>query len=207
MQKRIFVAGLALVLVSSLRVNAQYAKQDSTYKKHFVGSTLFLLGNLAPENPPSFAQLNAGYRITGKDVISFELITWKYAWPLGINPFYNKSYGTPEEKYPGYIREFGIGLAYQRYFWKGLYAAVHLMPMLQNFRDENGNKVDNGFHLFNTYRIGYHVKLFKDKFFIEPSLGIAGRPYHTEMPNGFKEKDDKWPKWTPEPGLHFGYNF
>ncbi len=50
----------------------------------------------------------------------------------------------------------------------------------------------------NSLRIG---------FFIEPSLGIAGRPYYTEMPNGFKEKDDKWPKWTPEPGLHFGYNF
>lgn len=31
--------------------------------------------------------------------------------------------------------------------------------------------------------------------------------YFTEMPEGFKEKDDKWPKWTPEPGLHFGYNF
>ena len=48
---------------------------------------------------------------------------------------------------------------------------------------------------------------FKDRFFIEPSLGIAGRPYYTEMPTGFKEKDDKWPKWTPEPGLHFGFNF
>lgn len=40
-------------------------------------------------------------------------------------------------------------------------------------------------------------------FFIEPSLGIAGGAFCTEMPNGFKEKDDKWPKYTPEPGLHF----
>ena len=63
------------------------------------------------------------------------------------------------------------------------------------------------FIIFNTYRVGYHVKLFKDRFFIESSLGIAGRPYYTEMPNGFKEKDDKWSKWTPEPGLHFGFNF
>ncbi|QNA46622.1 hypothetical protein [Lacibacter sediminis] len=207
MQKKILWIGLALSLASSLQVNAQYAKTDSTYKKWFVGSTLFLLGNFSSTNPPGFAQLNVGYRITGKDVVSLELITWKHAWPLGINPFYNKAYGTPEEKFPGYIREYGIGLAYQRYVWKGLYAAVHAMPMWQTFKNESGDKVGDGFIIFNTYRVGYHVKLLKDRFFIEPSLGVAGRPVQTKMPAGFKEKDDKWPKWTPEPGLHFGFNF
>ncbi len=207
MQKKILQIGLALVLASSLQANAQYAKTDSTYKKCFVGSTLFLLGNLSSVNPPGFAQLNVGYRITGKDVVSLELITWKHAWPLGINPFYNKAYGKPEEKFSGYIREYGIGLAYQRYLWKGLYVAVHATPMWQTFKNENGDKVGSGFIIFNTNRIGYHVKLLKDRFFIEPSLGVAGRPYYSEMPKGFKEKDDKWPKWTPEPGLHFGFNF
>lgn len=207
MQKKVLWLALALVLASSLKVNAQYYKQDSTYKRWFIGSTLFLVGNFDKVNPPGFAQLNLGYRITGKDVVSLELITWKHSWPLGINPFYNDKYGTPEEKYPGNIREYGIGLAYQRYFWKGLYAAVHATPMWQTYRNDNGDKVGSGFIIFNTYRIGYHIKLFKDKFFIEPSLGIAGRPFYTEMPKGFKEKDDKWPKWTPEPGLHFGYNF
>lgn len=207
MQKRISWIVLAFLLAGSLQVNAQYANQDSTYKKYFVGSTLFMLGNFSSVNRPDFIQLNLGYRITGKDVISLELITWKYAWPLGINPFFNKSYGKPEEKFPGYIRDCGIGLAYQRFFWKGLYAAVHIMPMWQTFVNDDGNKVDNGFHIFNSYRVGYHIKLFKDRLFIQPSLGIAGRPYHTEMPGGFKEKDDKWSKWTPEPGLHFGFNF
>ena len=207
MQKKILWIGLVLVLANNLQVKAQYAKEDSTYRKHFIGSTMFLLGNLASVNPPGFAQINLGYRITGKDVISLELITWKHAWPLGINPFYNKSYGKQEEKFPGYIREYGIGLAYQRYFWKGLYVAVHAMPMWQTFKNENGDKLDNGFIIFNTIRAGYHIKLLKDRFFIEPSLGIAGRAFYTKMPNGFKEKDDKWPKYTPEPGLHFGYNF
>ena len=207
MQKKILFIGFVLVMASTLQLKAQYAKTDSSYKQFFVGSTLFLLGNLAPVNPPGFAQLNLGYRITGKDVISLELITWKHAWPLGINPFYNNAYGKPEEKFPGYIREYGIGLAYQRYFWKGFYAAVHATPMWQTYKNENDDKVGNGFIIFNTYRIGNHIKLFKNKFFIEPSLGIAGRPYFTRMPDGFKEKDDKWPKWTPEPGLHFGYNF
>jgi hypothetical protein len=207
MQKKILFIGFVLTIASTFPLKAQYTETDSTYKQCFVGSTLFLLGNLDNVNPPGFAQLNLGYRITGKDVISLELITWKHAWPLGINPFYNKAYGTPEEKFPGYIREYGIGLAYQRFFWKGLYAAVHATPMWQRYKNENGNNVGSGFIIFNTYRIGYHVKLFKDKFFIEPSLGIAGRPYYTKMPEGFKQKDDKWPKWTPEPGLHFGFNF
>ena len=207
MQEKTLWFGLALVLASCLQVNAQYAKTDSAYKRCFIGSTVFLLGNLDNVNPPGFAQLNLGYRITAKDVVSLELITWKHAWPLGINPFYDKAYGTPEEKFPGYIREHGFGLAYQRYFWKGLYAAVHVAPMWQTYKNENGNKVSEGFIIFNTYRVGYHVKFFKNRFFIEPSLGIAGRPYFTEMPDEFKQKDDKWPKWTPEPGLHFGYNF
>lgn len=207
MQKKILLIGFVLMITTAFHLKAQYAKTDSTYKKWFVGSSLFLLGNLDKTNPPGFVQLNLGYRITGRDVLAVELITWKHAWPLGINPFYNDAYGTPEEKYPGHIREYGVGLAYQRYFWKGLYAATHVMPMWQTYNNENGNKVGDGFIIFNTYRVGYHLKLFKDRLFIEPSLGVAGRPYYSEMPAGFKEKDDKWPKWTPEPGLHFGVNF
>ena len=207
MQKKKIIILLVLISASSIQLKAQYDKTDSTYKRCFIGSTLFLLGNFAPVNSPNFAQMNLGYRLTGRDVISLELITWKYAWPLGINPFYNKQYGKPEEQFPGYIREFGVGVAYQRYFWKGLYTAGHVTPMLQKFVDDKGNNAGNGFHLFCTFRIGYHVKLFKGKFFIEPSVGIAGRPIHTKMPNGFYQKDDKWPKYTPEPGLHIGFNF
>ncbi len=206
MQKKVLWFAL-IIIASSLPVNAQYAQEDSIPRRWFVGSTLFLLGNFSSVNPPNLAQLNVGYRVTGKDVVSVELITWKYAWPLGINPFLNKSYGKPEEKFPGYIRDYGIALAYQRFFWKGLYAAAHIMPMWQTFVNDKGKKVDNGFHIFTTYRAGYHIKLIKDRFFIQPSLGVAGRPFHTKMPDGFKQKDDKWSKYTPEPGLHFGYNF
>jgi hypothetical protein len=80
MQKKILWIGLVLLLTSTLQVNAQYAKTDSTYKRWFVGTSLFvLLGNLDTENPPNFAQLNIGYRITGKDAITLAPKTWKYA--------------------------------------------------------------------------------------------------------------------------------
>ena len=208
MRKKILWIGLALVLAGSLQVNAQYAKQDSSYKRWFVGTSLFvLLGNLDNTNPPNFAQLNIGYRITGKDVITLEPKTWKYAWPNGIHPFFNKSYGKLEEKFPGYIREIGISLAYQRFLWKGLYAELNVMPTWQTFVNVNGKKIDNGFQFFNTYRVGYHIKLFKDRFFIQPSIAITHRPYHTKMPDGFKQLDDKWSKFVfGEPGFHFGFN-
>jgi hypothetical protein len=206
MQKKILWIGLAIVLTSSLQVKAQYAKEDSTFKKYFIGSTFVMLGNFLPENKPDFVQLNFSYRLTNKDVVSLELKTWKYAWSLGIP--YGPSFEAPDEKFPGYIREYGFALAYQRFLWKGLYAGVHVMNAWQSFVNEDGNKIDNGFQIFNTYRIGYHVKLFKDRFFIEPSLAVTHRPYHTKMPDSFKQLDDKNSKFFfGEPGLHFGFNF
>lgn len=206
MQKKLLFIGFVLMLTSTLQIKAQYTKQDSTYKKCFVGSTLFMLGNLDSKNRPDFVQLNLGYRLTSSDVISLELKTWKYAWPLGIP--YGNSFESPEEKFPGYIREYGFALAYQRFWWKGLYTGVHVMNAWQSFVDDNGNKIDNGFQVFNTYRVGYHFKLFKDRFFMQPSIAVTHRPYHTRMPDSFKQIDDKWSKFfLGEPGLHFGFNF
>jgi hypothetical protein len=206
MQSKILALGFLLLATTNMQLNAQYTKKDSTYKKCFIGSTFFMLGNFIPNNKPDFVQLNLGYRLTRKDVVSLEIKTWKYAWPLGI-PF-GDSFEAPEEKFPGYIREFGIAFVYQRYLWKGLYSSVHIMNAWQKFVDENNNKIGNGFQLFNTYRIGYHFKLFNDRFFIEPSIAITYRPYHTKMPDSFKNLDEKWSKlFFGEPGLHFGYNF
>lgn len=206
MQKKISILVLSLFMASSLQLKAQYAKEDTTYKKCFVGSTLFMLGNLSPQNRPDFVQLNLGYRITGKDVVSLELKTWKYGWSLGIP--YGKSFQAPEEEFPGYIREYGFAIAYQRFWWKGLYTGVHVMNAWQTFNNKNGAKIDKGFQIFNTYRVGYHFKLFKDRFFIEPSIAVTHRPYHTKMPDGFKQLDDKQSKFFfGEPGLHFGFNF
>lgn len=206
MQSKILTLGFVLILTAHSHVNAQYAQRDSTYKKCFVGSTLFLLGNFAQSNRPDFVQINLGYRLTGKDVVSIELKTWKYGWSLGIP--YGKSYEAPEERFPGYIREYGFALAYQRFLWKGLYAGVHVMNAWQSFIDDNGNKIDNGFQVFNTYRVGYHFKLLNDRFFIEPSIAITHRPYHTDMPDSFRQLDAQWTKFFfGEPGMHFGFNF
>ncbi len=207
MRKRALLCAATLLLASSHHASAQYAKQDSTFKRYFVGSTLFMLANLVPDNnPPQMVYLNLGYRLTGRDVISIELKTWKYAWPIGIP--YGKSFEAEGEGFPGFIRERGVSLNYQRFLRKGLFAQVDLMPAFQTFVNDSGRKIDNGFQVFNTYSVGYHIKLFKDRFFFQPSIAITHRPYQSRMPDAFKQVDDRWPRFFyGQPGLHFGFNF
>ncbi|MDR0230498.1 MAG: hypothetical protein LBI82_00055 [Dysgonamonadaceae bacterium] len=205
MQRKIVLL-FVVVLITTNSVFGQSIKQDTTFRKFFVGSTFMMLGNLLSDEQTDFFQLNFGYRITPKDVVSIEAITWKYAWPLGIS--WGDSFDAPEEKFPGYIREFGIGFAYQRFWWKGLYTGIHALNASQQFFDEDNIKIKNGYQLFMTYRLGYHLSFFKNRFFIEPSIAITHRPIHTKMPESFAEKDNKWSKFFfGEPGLHFGFNF
>ncbi len=48
-------------------------------------------------------------------------------------------------------------MAYQRFVWNGLYSAAHALPLLQRYQDEDGRKIQNGFQLFMTGRVGYQV--------------------------------------------------
>lgn len=207
MQKRILRLALVLLMARTLQVKAQYAKEDSTYRKCFIGSTLFMIANVVPDNnPPQMIYLNLGYRITGRDVVSLEFKTWKYGWPIGIP--YGKSFEAEGEGFPGYIREHGVSLNYQRFLWKGLFAQVDVMPAFQSFVNKEGKKIDKGFQIFNTYSIGYHIKLFKDRLFLQPSIAVTHRPYQSTMPGSFKEVDDRWSRFFfGQPGLHFGFNF
>ncbi|WP_336070143.1 hypothetical protein [Mesoflavibacter sp. CH_XMU1404-2] len=185
---------------------AQYTLEETKSNPCFISSSAFMLMNLSSYETPEFFQVNFGYRITTKDVVSLELKTWRYFEPIGIP--HGKLKSDPKENFPGYIREKGFAIAYQRFIWKRFYAAIHVMNAWQSFIDKKGNNIDNGFQIFNTYRLGYHIKLFKGKFFIEPSLAITHRPYHTTMPESFRIQDEKYSKFFfGEPGLHFGFNF
>jgi len=54
-----------------------------------------------------------------------------------VFPF-NKSFEAPETEFPGYIREKGFALVYQRYWWKGLYTGLHVMNAWQTFHNADG---------------------------------------------------------------------
>lgn len=208
MQKKSLFMGFVLMMTGTLQLKAQYTKQDSTYKKYFIGSTFLMIGNFIPNdpNPPEFIQLNVGYRITSKNVVFLELKRSKFTWPLGIP--WGPSFDAPGENYPGYVRQHVLGLAYNRFWWKGLYTAVHAMNAFQKYINEDKKKIANGYTLFMTYRVGYQFKFFKNRFFFEPSIGLTHWPVKTNTPESFKLKDGQWPDYFGyEPGLHFGYNF
>jgi hypothetical protein len=207
MKKNAFT--LILGLSCLIQVFCQQVRNDSTCHKFFVGSTLFMLiGNVVPDdpNPPDFVQLNFGYRHTPKDVFSVELKTWKYAWPLGIP--YGDSRTDEVEKYPGFVRSFGIGLVYQRFLWKGAYASIDAMNTLQRYVDAQDQQIQNGYQLFMTYRLGYHFQFLRNRFFFEPSIAVTHWPVNTNVPESFASLEKKWPNYfLMEPGLHFGINF
>ena len=101
-----------------------------------------MLGNFIPNDPhrPEFVQLNVGYRIIPKNVVFLEFKTSKFNWPLGI-PW--KELDKQREIYPGYVRQKVIGLAYNRFWWKGAYTAVHAMNAFQKYIDEDKKKIAN----------------------------------------------------------------
>jgi len=99
-------------------------------------------------------------------------------------------------------------MAYQRFLWKGLYAAVHASAWSNDYLNQNNEKIQTGFQLFTALRIGYHIRLFKDRFFIEPSFAGTFWPINTNVPEAFAKADAKWNNYfLVEPGLHFGFKF
>ena len=139
MQKKILWIALVLVLTSSLQVNAQYAKTESTYKRWFVGSSLYMLGNFSKVNNPEYVQLNFGYRITPKDVLSLDFKRSIYSWPIGI-PF-GPSFDKPGLNYPGHVRILAPTLGYQRFLWKGAFASVHALNAFEKYFDANKKRL------------------------------------------------------------------
>lgn len=206
MQKKNLWIGLTVVLASSLQVNAQNTIQDSTYKKWFAGSTLYLLGNFDKTNNPEYIQLNVGYRITPKDVVSFRFKRSIYSWPIGI-PFTSPSFDAPGENYPGHARILAPTIGYQRFLWKGAYVSVQALNAFEKYMDEDSRKIGNGYTLYVDSYLGYQFKFFKNRFFFEPAIGVSYWPLRTDVPESFKVIDKKWPNYFIQPGFDFGFNF
>jgi len=192
---------LAAVLLFTRPVTAQSSPEDPG-RRWFIGTSAFVLANLAPD-PPSFYQFNVGYRLTERDVVALEAKTWTYRHPLGIP--YGPSFEAQSEEYPGHVRGYGLGFSYQRYLWKGLYAGGEATAFLQRYMDKSAGRTSSGFQLFMAVRAGYHVTLFDERCFIEPSVACTAWPVNTNVPATFQRMDDRWPGYFLfEPGLHLG---
>lgn len=206
MQKKILSFALILMMANTLQVKSQDVEQDSTYRKFFVGSSFFMLGNFAKKNNPEYVQLNFGYRITPKDVLSFDFKRSIYAFPLGI-PFGSPSFDKDGEGFPGHARILAPTVGYQRFLWKGAFASVHALNAFEKYMNEDGKKIGNGYTLYLNFHVGYQLQFFKNRFFFEPAIGCSYWPVRTNVPESFKTVEGKWNNYFIQPGLNFGFNF
>jgi hypothetical protein len=195
--KKTISTTLMVVLFSALAI-CQTENKDADLKRHSIGSTFFLLGNIG--DSVNFMQLNYGYRLTLKDNIIVEAITWTYYEPLG-------TYGSSEEFYPGKVKASGIGLGYQRFHWKNLFTTVEPTFFLQQFYDAEGKKMQNGFQLYLQFILGYRFEFLKKRLFIEPAYALKCWPVNTNFPESFAEIENGAPKYKLEPALNFGFRF
>jgi hypothetical protein len=194
---------LIFLLLGSVSLFAQ--TEDKPVYKNFVGTSAWVVANLFP-NPADFYELDYGRFLSEKDVLVFRAITWKYNHPLGI-PLWSPSLDSDEEEYPGYARAFGIGVGYQRYLWKGLFAGAYMTPFFQNFNNKDKTKIASSFQLYLQLQAGYRISLFRNRFYIDPSVMFCYWPINTNMPESFKQVEKNWPNCIIEAHLNFGFSF
>ena len=192
MQKQFFWMGLGLLMASSILLTGQNVEQDNTYKKWYIGSSLLVLGNFIPDdpNPPEYVQLNLGYRLTPKDVMSIRFKRSIYSWPLGI-PF-GPDFDGPGLGYPGHARIIAPQIGYQHFWWKGVYTSVTALNAFEKYLDNNDRKLGNGFTLYLDFYMGYQFKFLKKRFFFEPAIGCSYWPIITNVPESFPQVESKW---------------
>ena len=193
-----FIPTTLMIALFSAPAICQTESKDVDFKRHSVGSTVFLLGNIG--DSVRLMQLNYGYRFTPKDNFIVEAITWTYFEPLG-------TYGSSEEFYPGKVRAYGIGLGYQRFWWKNLFTTVEPTFFLQQFYDLNDTRIQKGFQLYLQFIAGYRFEFIKKRLFIEPAIALKYWPVNTNLPASFAAIEKGAPKYKFEPALNFGFRF
>lgn len=156
-------------------------------------------------------ELHVKRNLDSKNVVGVKFATWRLFQPMGITWWDGllDKLETESEFYPGHVRETGIGISYQRMLWKGLFATVEVLPQFQTYLDLDGNKLGNGFKVYNSYHIGYHIAFGKNKrIFIEPQVHCQHWMFDNTAPEGFKQLDDKWRDYfLLEPNIYVGVNF
>ena len=156
-------------------------------------------------------ELHVKRKLDNKNIIGVKFATWRLFQPMGITWWDGvvDKIDSGTEYYDGYLRETGIGITYQRMLWKGLFAAIEVLPQIQTYTDLDGNKIKNGFKVYNSLHLGYHVAFGKKKrFFIEPQVHCNQWMFDNNSPEGFKEMDDKYGNvFLFEPNIYVGFNF
>ena len=208
--KRIMMAMLFAISLTGMFGQNQTKKSAETLKeRNFSVSTTYLVFlNYGDEATNTHHyEFHAGYKLTNKDKIGIKAATWKLFAPMGM-PIKEQLEFDEDNFYPGRLKETGVGVTYQRILWKGLFGAIEILPLKKTYLDENNVEIDNGFKLYTSYHLGYHISLFKNRFYIEPQVHCNYWPVDSKGPEGFEEKESNKNNYILfEPNLYIGFNF
>ena len=183
------------------------AKEAVPSYKFSVSTTWLTFLNFGEEKTNTHHyEFHFGYKLTPKDKIGIKVATWQLFEPMAIPWGPNKI--QESEFYPGKLKERGIGVTYQRILWKGLFVSTEIYQLWKTYLDENNEDTGSGFKLYTSYHLGYHIRLFKNRMYLEPQFHCNYWPIDSEGPQDFEEKESKWSKYFLfEPNLYIGVNF
>ncbi len=186
-------------------------ENDLKYRVSFPGIILGNIGKGGERTNTQHFELHIKHELDTKNIIGVKLATWRLFQPMGIQWWdgLTDKIDSETEFYPGYLRETGIGITYQRMLWRGLFASVEVLPLHKTYLDLDNKKIANGFKLYNSYHIGYHFAFGKKKqFFIEPQFHCNVWHFDTNTPESFKQLDNQWDSYFLfEPNLYIGIKF
>ena len=199
----------AMAFSQDSRTNKRISAKDAIPSYKFSVSTTYLTFlNFGDEKTNTHHyEFHFGYQFTSRDKIGIKVASWKLFAPMGI-PMWDPLFQDESEFFPGRLAECGIGITYQRMLWKGLFATVEVLPLFKTYLDENNKEAGNGFKLYTTFHIGYHIGLFKNRMFIEPQIHFNYWPIDSNAPQSFEERESKLNNYFLfEPNLYIGINF
>lgn len=215
--RTLFIIALTCFTLSAFaQSNRQSGKEIDVRHKYRLSFPVIILPQLFEKSwddrtHTQHIELHVKRNLDNKNILGVKFATWRLFQPMGIlwwDGLLDKV-DSGSEFYPGHVRETGLGISYQRMLWKGLFATVEVLPQFKTYLDEDNSKIGNGFKLYTSYHLGYHLAFGKNKrFFIEPQVHCQNWVIDTNTPAEFKVLDDKWNNYFLfEPNLYFGINF
>jgi len=213
--KKLLIISLTLCALNGFAQRGKETlKKDTIDYKYRVSFPAIILGNIGKGGERTNTQhieFHVKRQLDSKNIIGVKFATWRLFQPMGIQWWDGllDKIDSESEFYPGYLRETGIGISYQRMLWKGLFASVEVLPQYKTYLDLNNKKIANGFKLYTSYHIGYHFAFGKKKqFFIEPQFHCNNWIIDTNTPEEFKRLDNQWKSYFLfEPNLYLGIKF
>lgn len=193
---------------------AELLKTDNIDHKYRISFPAIILGNIGKGGERTNTQhieFHVKRELDSKNIVGIKFATWRLFQPMGIQWWDGllDKIDSKSEFYPGYVRETGIGISYQRMLWKGLFASIEVLPQYKTYLDEDNTKIANGFKLYTSYHVGYHFAFGRKKrFFIEPQIHCQNWIIDTNTPAEFKRIDNQWKSYFLfEPNLYVGFKF